>query len=174
MAQLSVSISTEYGSSFEISTSVQGLLNITARTYILSGYNNPDGSPRVHLYSNDVLNIHGTPADLRLFAERLIDATEEPAPEPACECTTINEGTVTEAERFWAWALGNRPPLPEPDAQIDAAREDSAYAPGAGDVEVIAAFNALPGPVKDAAVAVALLVAADNVQIKEESHHVGK
>ena len=94
MAQLSVSISTEYGSSFDISTSVQGLLNIVARTYILSGYNNPDGSPRVHLYSNDVLNIHGTPADLRLFAERLIDATEEPAAEPACECTTINEDTV--------------------------------------------------------------------------------
>ena len=93
---------------------MQGLINITARTYILSGYNNPDGSPSVHCYSNDLLNIHGTPADLRLFAERLIDATEEPAPEPACECTTINEGTVTEAERFWAWALGN-----------DAAREDS-------------------------------------------------
>jgi hypothetical protein len=94
MAQMSVSISTEYGSSFEISTSVQGLLNIVARTYILSGYNNPDGSPSTHLYSNDVFNIHGTPADLRLFAERLIDATEEPAPEPECACTTINEDTV--------------------------------------------------------------------------------
>ena len=34
-------------------------------------------------------------------------------------------------------ALGGRPPLPETDAQIDAAREDSAYAPGAGDVEVL-------------------------------------
>ena len=114
MAQLSVSISTEYGSSFKISTGVQGLISIVARTYILSGYNNPDGAANTHLYSNDVLSIHATPADLRLFAERLIDATEEPAPEPACECTTINEGTVTEAERFWAWALGN-----------DAAREDS-------------------------------------------------
>jgi TP901 family phage tail tape measure protein len=40
--------------------------------------------------------------------------------------------------------------------------------------EMVSDFNALPGPVKDAAVAVALLVAADNVQIKEESHHVGK
>ena len=140
MVQISVSVSTEYGSSFEVSTGVQGLINITARTYILSGYNNPDGSPSVHCYSNDLLNIHGTPADLRLFAERLIDATEEPALESddldldphagediiraalrsdaqidaARECTTINEGTVTEAERFWAWALGN-----------DAAREDS-------------------------------------------------
>lgn len=105
MAQISVSIGTEYGSSFEISTSVQGLITIVARTYILSGYNNPDGSPSTHLYSNDVLNIHGTPADLRLFAEKMIDATEDPAPES--------------------------------DAQIDAAREDSAYAPGAGDVEVL-------------------------------------
>ena len=52
-----------------------------------------------------MLNIHGTPADLRLFAEKMIDATEDPAPES--------------------------------DAQIDAAREDSAYAPGAGDVEVL-------------------------------------
>lgn len=163
MAQLSVSISTEYGSSFEISAGTPGLINITARTYIFSGYNNPDGSPSVHLYANDVLNIHGTPADLRLFAEKMIDATEEPALESddldldphagediiraalrsdaqidaARECTTINEGTVTHAERFWAWALGNRPPLPEPDAQIDAAREDNAYAPGAGDVEVL-------------------------------------
>ena len=131
MAQLSVSISTEYGSSFEISASTPGVLSIVARTYILSGYENQDGSPNVHLYSNDVLNIHGKPADLRLFAEKMIDATEE------CECTKINEGTVTQAERFWAWALGNRPPLPEPDAQIDAAREDNAYAPGAGDVEVL-------------------------------------
>ena len=34
-------------------------------------------------------------------------------------------------------ALGSRPPLPEPDAQIDAAREDSSHAPGAGDMEVL-------------------------------------
>ena len=34
-------------------------------------------------------------------------------------------------------ALNSRPPLPRTDAQIDVAREDSAFAPGAGDVEVL-------------------------------------
>ena len=91
MAQISVSVSTEYGSSFEISAGTPGLITITARTYILSGYNNPDGSPSTQLYSNDVLSIHGTPADLRLFAEKMIDATEEPAPEPDAQIDAARE-----------------------------------------------------------------------------------
>lgn len=32
--------------------------------------------------------------------------------------------------------LASRPPLPKSDAQIDAEREDTGFAPGAGDVEV--------------------------------------
>ena len=33
--------------------------------------------------------------------------------------------------------LASAPPLPKPDAQIDAEREGSAYAPGQGDCEVL-------------------------------------
>ena len=91
--QISICISSEYGSTFNSDFSPNGILAVKVSTYIWSGYNNADGTPASHPYEKVSINFHGSHADLRSLAEKIIAAIE-PTPEPECECTTINEDTV--------------------------------------------------------------------------------
>jgi len=79
MAHLSISVSTQHGSVIDISGQIDGLLSCTIRTNIACGYDVSPGVPALQIYAKDVLNIHGTEADLRVFAERLLAALPEPA-----------------------------------------------------------------------------------------------
>ena len=74
MAQISVTISTQFSSSFGCSLFGERLLSIDIATEIASGYSDCDGREAHHLYERSVVNFHGTLADLQLLADRIVAA----------------------------------------------------------------------------------------------------
>jgi hypothetical protein len=97
MAQISLSISSEYESSFVIQDykSAHGLISILIET------NLPGGTP----YTRDWVLIHGTDADLREFARR-ISAAFPPDEQQAREETDEREESAREdAEQYETGAM---------------------------------------------------------------------
>jgi hypothetical protein len=74
MAQISISISSEYESRFEIQDYEpgNGLLSVLIHTNLPG-----DGENRRNPYAHDWVHIHGTDADLREFARKISAALEE-------------------------------------------------------------------------------------------------
>ena len=74
MAQISISISSEYESSFEVGDYEpgNGLLSIMICTNLPG-----DGKNRRNPYARDWLTIHGTDADLREFSRKIAAALGE-------------------------------------------------------------------------------------------------
>jgi hypothetical protein len=74
MAQISISISSEYESSLEVGDYEpgNGVLSVLIRTNLPG-----DGKNRRNPYARDWLTIHGTDADLREFSRKIAAALEE-------------------------------------------------------------------------------------------------
>jgi hypothetical protein len=74
MAQISISISSEYESSLEVGDYEpgNGVLSVLIRTNLPG-----DGKNRRNPYARDWLTIHGTDADLREFSRKIAATLEE-------------------------------------------------------------------------------------------------
>jgi len=96
MAQISLSISSEYESSFVIQDykPAHGLISILIET------NLPGGTP----YTRDWVLIHGTDADLREFARR-ISAAFPPEPQAREETDEREESAREDAEQYETGAM---------------------------------------------------------------------
>ena len=96
MAQISLSISSEYESSFVIQDykSAHGLISILIETNLAGG--NP--------YALDWVMIHGTDADLREFARR-ISAAFPPEPQAREETDEREESAREDAEQYETGAM---------------------------------------------------------------------
>lgn len=75
MAHISISVSSEFNSRMEAKfTPSLPLLSIDLNTNIYSGYDERPGEPASHCHDKCLINVHGTAADLRLFAEHILAA----------------------------------------------------------------------------------------------------
>lgn len=72
----SFTISTKFGSIFDVDLFEDKLLTINFRTEIASGYALPDGTPARQLHQCGRIQINGTRDDLRLFARRVMEAVD--------------------------------------------------------------------------------------------------
>lgn len=93
MATISISVNTAFDSIIRASMFKDCLLGVDIYTEIASGYNNADGTPAHHVYDRTLLQFHGTLADLRLLASRMLDAVEAVETEEATEQRAEDEHT---------------------------------------------------------------------------------
>jgi hypothetical protein len=90
MANISILLSTDFESSFSVTTG-HGLLSLCYETQIQSGYADENGLPAHHVYDKGTVNFHGTAADLRLLAERIMAAVPKDNHQALADETDIEE-----------------------------------------------------------------------------------